>query len=449
MTEFVKRRGWAPRVRYPTLTREEDVLLHASSRSERATDRGDLLVVSPDAPGPLDQGFRIRVHHLAAALAEAGYRVTLLAPPAGPDGDDALDRLGVEVVAAGTSIVRPVERRQARISRALRLLAGYPPPGALAARADTMRPTLARLLAERAFDAVQVEVPEFVEAASTSDAPVVLDAHNIWWELTARRQTIDPWAMRRAVRAIGLRPQRMREERAWRRADLCLTTSEREGAIVRAAGARRVAVVPNGVDPDAHQPMDGLGAGGDPGRGGNADAPTLVFVGLLGYEPNADAVTHLIRDILPLIHEDRPGVHVQVVGDGASAELLRLARPGVVFTGRVPDVRPYVTAADAVVVPLRSGSGTRFKILEALALGRPVVTTTMGGEGLDLIDGQHALIADGPSAFARAVGRVLSDDRLARELGTNGRALVKQSYGWPEIGARLAEAYDQLLGRAG
>ena len=406
-------------------------------------------MVSPDAPGPLDQGFRIRVHHLAAALAGAGFRVTLLAPPAGPDGDNALDRLGVEVVAAGTIGVRPVERRQARIGRAYRLLAGYPAPGSLAARTVGMLPMIERLIEERAFDAVQVELPEFVEAASTSDAPVVLDAHNIWWELTARRQTTDPWAMRRAVRAIGLRPQRAREERAWRLADLCLTTSEREGAIVRAAGARRVAVVPNGVDPDAYLPVDGLGAGEDPGRGGNADAPTLVFVGLLGYGPNADAVTHLVRDILPLIHEHRPGVQVQVVGDGASAKLLHLARPGVVFTGRVPDVRPYVTAADAVVVPLRSGSGTRFKILEALAMGRPVVTTTMGGEGIDLIDGQHALIADGASAFARAVGRVLGDVRLARDLGANGRALVKQSYGWPEIGARLVEAYDQLLGRAG
>lgn len=427
---------------------KEDVLLHASSTVERATDRGDLLLVSPVAPGPLDQGFRIRVHHLAAALAGAGYHVTMLAPAAEADGDNALDRLGVEVIPAGTSGVRQVAPRQARMRRAFQLLAGYR-SGTLAGRAAAMRPAIERLLAERAFDAVQVELPEFVEAARTSDAPVVLDAHNIWWELAARRQRIDPWSIRRAVRAVGHRRQRAREERAWRRADLCLTTSEREAAIVRVAGARRVVVVPNGADLDAGPPLDRLGMGEDPGRGGNAEAPTLVFVGLLGYRPNADAVTHLIRDILPLIHERRPGVHVQVVGDGASAELLRLARPGVEFTGRVPDVRKYVTAADAVVIPLRIGSGTRLKILEALALGRPVVTTTIGGEGIDLVDGQHALIADEPSAFAHAVGRVLGDDRLARDLGANGRALVRRSYGWSEIGARLVEEYEQLLSPGG
>ena len=111
----------------------------------------------------------------------------------------------------------------------------------------------------------------------------------------------------------------------------------------------------------------------------------------------------------------------------------------------MPDVRPFIAAADVVVVPLRIGSGTRLKILEALAMGRPVVTTRIGAEGLDLVDGEHVLIADGPTAFAAAVDRVLADDRLAAQLGERGRTLVERSYDWPEIGSRLVEAYDQLL----
>ena len=241
------------------------------------------------------------------------------------------------------------------------------------------------------------------------------------------------------MRAIGHRRQRAAEERAWRAADLCLATSEREAGIIGAAGAQRVAIVPNGVATETIRPVTGDPGARAPGR------PTLVFVGLLGYAPNADAVTYLVRDILPLIRAQRPDIHLQVVGDGATAELLRLAGPGIEFTGRVPDVRPFIAAAGVVVVPLRIGSGTRLKILEALAMGRPVVTTRIGAEGLDLVDGEHVLIADGPTAFAAAVDRVLADDRLAAQLGERGRTLVERSYDWSEIGSRLVEAYDQLL----
>jgi len=416
------------------------VALHATTDVPGATDRARVLLISPDAPGPLDQGFRIRVHHLAVALAGAGFRVSLLAPAARPGDTAELEGRGVEVLPATVGGIAQAEGLSARIRRGLQLLAGRP-PRTLAARVTALRPAIERLLAERSFDAVQVELPELVEAAAGRDVPVVLDAHNIWSELTARRQAIDPWAVRRAVRAIGHRRQRAAEERAWRSADLCLATSEREAGIISAAGARGVAMVPNGVATDTIRPVVGNPDAHDGGP------PTLVFVGLLGYRPNADAVTHFVRDILPSIRAKVPDVHLQVIGDGATADLLRLAGPGVEFTGRVPDVRPFVTAAAVVVVPLRIGSGTRLKILEALALGRPVVTTAIGAEGLDVVDGEHVLIADEPSAFAAAVVRVLGDEGLAASLGQRGRALVEQSYDWSTVGSRLVAAYDQLLGR--
>lgn len=413
--------------------------LHATTDRPGAADRARVLMISPDAPGPLDQGFRIRVHHLAVALARSGYRVTLLARAARPDDTLELQTGGVEILTTTIAVPTDGEGTTARIGRGLELLGGRPPQF-LAARVTAMRPVIHQLLAERSFDAVQVELPEFVEVVGGRDVPVVLDAHNIWSELTARRQAIDPWAVRRAVRAMGHRRQRAAEERAWRAADLCLATSEREAGIIGAAGARRVAIVPNGVATDMMRPGAGDSNTRAPGP------PSLVFVGLLGYRPNADAVMHLVRDILPLIRAQRPDINLRVVGDGARAELLRLAGPGVEFTGRVPDVRPYITAADVVVVPLRIGSGTRLKILEALALGRAVVTTTIGAEGLDLVEGEHVLIADGPTAFAAAVDRLLGDDRLAGRLGDQGRTLVERSYDWSWIGSRLVEAYDQLLG---
>jgi glycosyltransferase involved in cell wall biosynthesis len=204
---------------------------------------------------------------------------------------------------------------------------------------------------------------------------------------------------------------------------------------MEAGGARRAVVVPNGVDIAAPR------VGGSPIAGG----PELVFVGLLGYRPNADAVAQLIDRILPLVAREHPDVHLTIVGEGATPAMLAAAGPRVTFTGRVADVRPYVSAASAVVVPLRIGSGTRLKILEAMALARPVVTTSLGAEGLDLVDRQHALIADDPTGFATAVGRVLADPQLAGALGRNGRDLVERCFGWHDIGLGLVDAYRSLL----
>lgn len=402
--------------------------------------RARILIVSPDAAGPPDQGFRIRVHQLALALARAGRPVTLLAVSPGHGGsgtaDAALRTAGVEVVeveakrsaSGGTG-------RPGRLRRGLALVQGRP-IDTLAARVAVLGPAIERTIQGRAVAAIQVELPELVAAAGGHGLPVVLDAHNIWSELTSRRAALDRSVPRRVLRRLLARRQRATERRAWAAADLCLAVSEREGALLRAEGARAVAVVPNGV---------ALDAGPAPVPALATEPPTLVFVGLLAYGPNRDAVAHLVRDILPLVQARRPRVRVRIVGDGATDELLRLAGPSVEFTGRLDDVRPVVRSADVVVVPLRIGSGTRLKILEGMALGRPVVSTTIGAEGIELVDGRDALIADGAAPVASAILRLLDDPALAARIGAAGRTLVERAYGWDPVGARLAAAYDALL----
>ncbi len=178
------------------------------------------------------------------------------------------------------------------------------------------------------------------------------------------------------------------------------------------------------------------------------DPNSLVFTGLMSYRPNIDAVSYFVRHILPLIVAQRPTVRFTIVGQGAPAEITRLEGPNVHVAGKVPDVRPFVNRAAAFVVPLRMGSGTRLKILEGMAMGKAVVSTTLGCEGIDVRHGEHLVIADGAPAFAEAVLSLMADANRAAGLGRDGRALVEQSYSWVSIVAELERFHATALGCA-
>jgi glycosyltransferase involved in cell wall biosynthesis len=134
-----------------------------------------------------------------------------------------------------------------------------------------------------------------------------------------------------------------------------------------------------------------------------------------------------------VIVRNRPGARLTVVGDGAPDELRRLAGPHLEFTSLVPDTRPYLDSAAAVVVPMRMGSGTRLKVLEGLAMQRPLISTSLGCEGIAAVDGVHLLVADDPATFAGSVLRVMNDPALSKKLGSNGRDLAESGYSWPVV----------------
>jgi glycosyltransferase involved in cell wall biosynthesis len=151
----------------------------------------------------------------------------------------------------------------------------------------------------------------------------------------------------------------------------------------------------------------------------------------MDYRPNVRAALWFCTEILPTIRRTRAECAISIVGAQPTPAIRALERlPGVTVTGPVADTRPYVTAAAVTVVPIRAGSGTRLKILEALALGRAVVSTTAGCEGIDVVDGEHLLVADEPDLFARYVVRLLGDAAERARLGAAGRRLVEARYGW-------------------
>jgi glycosyltransferase involved in cell wall biosynthesis len=219
--------------------------------------------------------------------------------------------------------------------------------------------------------------------------------------------------------------------------DGCTVASEQERDLVLdiAPGCRSLAVVPNGIDLDLY--ADDFGT---PQYG------SLIFPGALTYQANFNAMDFFLRQVFSLVKAKCPGVTLRITGrtDGVPVERLPLSE-SVTLTGYLDDIRPCVAQSWACVVPLRQGGGTRLKILEAMALGTPVVSTSKGAEGLGATPGEDILIADEPTAFAEAVLRLLDDPALRARLAANGQRLVGARYGWDQIGKKLDQFLHQVV----
>ena len=297
-----------------------------------------------------------------------------------------------------------------------------------------MQAAIDSLLAERRFDIVQIESSQMACFRLRTGARVVLDEHNIEYELLGRMHLGERSAIRRTHHRLEERKVRRFEQLWWGRVDGVAVTSTRDELVVRRhAPGTPTAVVPNSVDieyfsPDRDEPVGGR----------------IVFTGLLTYRPNLDAARHLVDDILPRIRERHGSVTLTIVGTGREADLEVLRRPGVTVTGWVADVRPYLRQASVVVAPVRIGAGTRLKVVEGLAMAKPMVSTTIGCEGIDVNPGEHLLVADAPDDFADAVALLLRDRTLGDRLGAAGHRLARDHYSWERATGQLAELYDRL-----
>lgn len=391
-----------------------------------------VLIVCPEAPSPPTWGFALRVHHLALQLAKHNSvsMLTYGTPDDGRDWD------GLQRMLDQVHRVPPPAARHARRRQQLASLGGRTSFHLGALRSEAMQRELDTLIANGGFDIVQVESSQLMCLEFHGTTPVVLDEHNIEYQLLGRVAGIESSAVRRLFGRVEAAKVEREERRAWSVADGCVATSAVDEAVIRAARPEMpTAVVPNAVDTDYFHP-----------RATSADPEGMVFVASLSYRPNTDAVVWFTDQVLPRVRRARPGAVLTVVGKGTPAWLRRLEGPGVVVTGAVDDVRPHLERASVVVAPLRVGSGTRLKVLEGLSTAKPVVSTTLGAEGLDVTDGEHLLLADDPAEMADAILRVMADEALAARLGAAGRALVLERYGWAGAAARLEAFHAQVAG---
>ncbi len=214
----------------------------------------------------------------------------------------------------------------------------------------------------------------------------------------------------------------------------CITVSESDRRLLLSSNPRlKMDVVPNGIDTRYYQQL--------PYPNGK---PALVFVGGLEYRPNIDAVHYFCLDVYPQIKAALPDLEVWIVGHNPPGEVRALAGDHIHVTGSVNDVRPYYELSTVSIVPLRAGGGTRLKILESMALGRPVVSTSIGCEGLDVVDGEHISVADTSEQFARKILNLLTDEELRKRMIGKARELVVNRYDWDIITQSLMQTYSEV-----
>lgn len=295
------------------------------------------------------------------------------------------------------------------------------------------------LTATERFDVIQVEfsmIARYARSISrTSTAKRVLSTHNIESERFEREILLAPWGFRRLALMTNATLFPHWEEKSVCLFDGAVAVSEHDRAwLQRRLPEGTVALVPNGVDTRAFLPAS---------RGERH--ATVVFTGAMDYPPNVDAVLWFVDAILPHLQARHAGLTFDIVGAKPAARVLALrGRPGVNVTGEVPDIRPYVCRAAAFVAPLRSGGGTRLKILQSMALGCPVISTRIGAEGLDVADGETVLFAEDAAQFAERLTQLLDSADLRDRLVRQGRALVVGRYDWQACLAGVDQLHRRL-----
>jgi glycosyltransferase involved in cell wall biosynthesis len=405
------------------------------SRTETGST-GRVVFLTHTPPLPLISGERIRNWNLMRELATRGWQVSLfsLVHSEKPLSDADRAKLGeiCEEVALESLEVSSIGRR-ARVAKDLLLGRAfqssffYSPDCARACR---------RWLGEQEFDVVVIETHYMVRyLPSHLFERSVFDSHNS----EIRRISTMASTLGFSFRGLAARLQRGAAVRFERAAVMhsarTLAVSEEEAAILDPFAPGRIDLVPNGVDCESLLP-----------RATVPDTAEILFLGSLDYSANIDALAFFVDSVSPLIQ--RRDVTFSVVGSHPRAEVDEIGRRSTIamtVSGDVLDTTPYWDRARLLVVPLRVGGGTRLKILEALARGVPVVTTSLGCEGLGLRSGREVLVADDAAAFAASVDRLLGDDELCRSLAVRGRAVVESRFDWRTIGDVLESSLFSVI----
>lgn len=392
-----------------------------------------ILFVTPYLPAPPNFGGARRMYELIRGAARRHEVITLSL--CGPDDDPhgAEAEIGRVVPVPVSLTARMPPGRSKRLAQ-LRSLASPRSFQQHLYRHAAMQQAIDLVLRDEHIDLAQLEFSQMGGYRVAAGTPSLLDVHNIEHDVLRQVAAAGPLS-RRLFNLIEERKFRREEIAAWRRVTHCLATAPDDARRIEDATGRPVSLIPNGVDTSyfSRAPL------------AEGDVRHLIFVGAMRYQPNADAAMFFVDQVLPCLQQAMPDIRLTIVGADPPPDVVALAaQPGVVVTGTVPDVRPWLRQAGIVVVPLRSGGGTRLKILEAFAAGRPVVATTIGAAGIDARHEVHLLLADTPADFRDAISRLVQDPELRNRLVDRAAGLVRERYEWSKINDQLEELYQRI-----
>jgi glycosyltransferase involved in cell wall biosynthesis len=390
-----------------------------------------LLFVSPRFLFPMDQGGKIRTGNILRGLKGGAFALTLASPaPADARG------FGNEIAAACDVFVSWAQSPPFR-GRRLLALAGRLPVAAATDRSRAGSAAVAKALTARPdivvvdFPHADVLMPPVVNAASA------MFTHNVEAEIF-ERHAARASGLWRLVWADQSRKMRRFEAETLRRYDTVIAVSKRDAAVLAKQYALPVVEdIDTGVDLDffAFQPLE---AASDPGP----DGGTLIFTATMSWAANVEGIHFLLDEVWPLLLRARPNIKAVIIGRNPPTSLsdkIRERGLAVTLTGFVDDIRPYVQGAHVYVIPLFVGSGTRIKAFEAMAMGRPVVSTSLGIEGLEVTHGEHFLRADNGAEFATGILSLLNDATSRARIARGARDLMEAKFSWSEV-ARQFEA---------
>ncbi len=406
-----------------------------------------ILLLTPQTPYPPDQGAAIRNFSFVRYLgSDPRYELRLLSfarpgeDPATTPARAVLEKYCREVVLV------PHPPMRTKISRLRELLSSTRPDLTRRLLSNEFETALQALTRSGAVDLIQCEGLELAHFLAGLNFPLgerqprmILDEHNAEYLLQRRIYENDwrsGWKRRPAALYSLVQARRLaRYERAsLARFERVVAVSEADRQALARLDPRhsaRLAIIPNGLDLEEFQPL--------PDKP-EEEPDRLVFTGTMDFRPNVDAVTWFVREVWPLVRVARPLARFTIVGRRPAPAVQFLARlPGIEVTGVVADARPYIRRSSLYVVPMRMGGGVRYKVLESLAMGKAVVTTTMGADGIPLRPGREALVADSPADFAAAILALLGDPTRRAELAGAGRAFVEAYFDWRKIVPLLDE----------
>jgi len=396
-----------------------------------------VLVIDEWIPLPLQSGKKIRTFHLLAPLARR-HEITYLCyadPQTEAERIAQMQEAGFRVVC-----VPPASRFRTPATLAVGFATNLFLRMPLAVRKHYSRrfqQALEGLLAKEAFDVLHCEWTHYAQyLRAARNLPRFLSSHNVECMQWRRFAQVQRNPLCRA--AIYLESLKMRafERRAIAQFDHVAVVSPEDAEVMKSFGARSVAIIPNGVDTEYYQPTNG-----------RADGKTLVYCGSMDAFVNQDAAMYFAKSILPKIHEQQPQARFMIVGSSPPAAIRNLASDRIIVTGSVEDVRPLLGKAAVSVVPLRIAGGSRLKILEAFAAGIPVVSTSIGAEGLEVVSGTHLLIADDDSLFAARCSELLESPSLGERLTRAARCLTKEKYDWKSISPLVEVGWERAMVR--
>ena len=389
----------------------------------------NILIVNDSLPYPLTYGAAVRVYNFVKHLSKSNT-VSLIAFRDSCDTEESINHLRqycknvILVDHHLSSKTKRLRQLRAALSTASSLYYEYSCPN--------FQRKLDELVNNEPFDCIQLEFSFMAHYDLDSKIFACLDEHNVEFNIHYRFYQQESNPARRLYRYLEYRKVKAEEIRLAKTFDHIFYPSKVDADTMRNYLSQNISVVPNGVDIEYFQPSEN-GSGG----------PFLYF-GAMNYGPNIDGVLYFTHEIWPLIRKRRPSAIFEIVGPNPPEQIKRLhGKYGIKVTGEVKDIRDPLHEASVIVVPLRIGSGTRLKILEAMAMGKAIVSTSIGAEGIEAKNEEHLTIADSPAAFADYCLELESNSGMRKAMGRKGRELVEQNYSWKAICQSVQRIYEQ------